>query len=175
MVSSSSSRLSPVARTASCRRSALRSCRLRPAHRPQARHHRQRRPGRAPARPSAAPSRSAVMLANGTRRLLGSAADAVRPRGPPAGQRRRRRLPRPRRPGRRPRPPRRGNGLVTISTSRPPNVAGVSGQGSLCTLTFKAIAAGDSNLALVKVGAQQRAGQSSGRRFAGRGACEVMC
>ena len=47
-----------------------------------------------------------------------------------------------------------GNGLVTISTSRPPGVAGVSGQGSLCVLTFKAKAAGDSNLSLVKVGAR---------------------
>jgi general secretion pathway protein D len=47
-----------------------------------------------------------------------------------------------------------GNGLVTISTSRPPNVQGVSGQGSVATLTFKAIATGDSNLALVKVGAR---------------------
>jgi general secretion pathway protein D len=47
-----------------------------------------------------------------------------------------------------------GNGLVTISTSRPPNLAGVNGQGSLCTLTFKAVAAGDSDLALVKVGAR---------------------
>jgi len=50
-----------------------------------------------------------------------------------------------------------GNGLVTISSSRPPNVGGVSGQGSLCTLTFKAVAAGDSNLALVKVGARNSA------------------
>ncbi|MEO8736835.1 MAG: cohesin domain-containing protein [Edaphobacter sp.] len=50
-----------------------------------------------------------------------------------------------------------GNGLVTISTSRPPNVAGINGQGSLCTLTFKAVAAGDSNLALVKVGARNSA------------------
>ncbi|HEV2709031.1 MAG TPA: cohesin domain-containing protein [Edaphobacter sp.] len=50
-----------------------------------------------------------------------------------------------------------GNGLVTISSSRPPNVAGVTGQGSLCTLTFKAVAAGDSNLALVKVGARNSA------------------
>ncbi len=45
------------------------------------------------------------------------------------------------------------NGLVAISTSRPPNTAGVNGQGSLCTLTFKAVAAGDSDLTLVKVGA----------------------
>jgi len=50
-----------------------------------------------------------------------------------------------------------GNGLVTISSSRPPNVAGVSGQGSLCTLTFKAVSVGDSNLALVKVGARNSA------------------
>jgi general secretion pathway protein D len=48
---------------------------------------------------------------------------------------------------------REDNGLVAISTSRPPNSAGVNGQGSLCTLTFKAIAAGDSDLTLVKVGA----------------------
>jgi general secretion pathway protein D len=47
-----------------------------------------------------------------------------------------------------------GNGLVTISTSRPPNVQGVSGQGSVATLTFKAVGAGDSNLSLVKVGAR---------------------
>ncbi len=50
-----------------------------------------------------------------------------------------------------------GNGLVTISTSRPPNVTGVTGQGSVATLTFKAIGAGDSNLTLVKVGARNSA------------------
>jgi general secretion pathway protein D len=48
---------------------------------------------------------------------------------------------------------REDNGLVAISTTRPPNATGVNGQGSLCTLTFKAIAAGDSDLNLVKVGA----------------------
>jgi general secretion pathway protein D len=48
---------------------------------------------------------------------------------------------------------REDNGLVAISTSRPPNTVGVNGQGSLCTLTFKAVAAGDSDLTLVKVGA----------------------
>jgi general secretion pathway protein D len=47
-----------------------------------------------------------------------------------------------------------GNGLVTVSTSRPPNVGGVNGQGSIATLTFKAIAVGDSDLSLVKVGAR---------------------
>jgi general secretion pathway protein D len=46
-----------------------------------------------------------------------------------------------------------GNGLVAISTNRPPNAPGVSGSGSLCTLTFKAVAPGDSTLSLVKVGA----------------------
>jgi general secretion pathway protein D len=50
-----------------------------------------------------------------------------------------------------------GNGLVTISTSRPPNVQGVTGQGSVATLTFKAVAPGDSNLSLVKVGARNSA------------------
>jgi general secretion pathway protein D len=50
-----------------------------------------------------------------------------------------------------------GNGLVAIAAERPPNSAGVTGQGSICTLTFKAIAAGDSDLALVKVGAHNSA------------------
>ena len=45
------------------------------------------------------------------------------------------------------------NGVVTVSASRPPNSGGVNGQGSVVTMTFKAVAAGDSNLALVKVGA----------------------
>ena len=48
---------------------------------------------------------------------------------------------------------REDKGLVAISSIRPPNTAGVTGTGSLCTLTFKAIAAGDSSLSLVKVGA----------------------
>jgi general secretion pathway protein D len=50
-----------------------------------------------------------------------------------------------------------GAGLVAIAAERPPNAAGVSGQGSICTLTFKAIAAGDSDLTLVKVGAHNSA------------------
>jgi general secretion pathway protein D len=48
---------------------------------------------------------------------------------------------------------REDKGLVAISSIRPPNTAGVSGTGSLCTLTFKAIAPGTSSLTLVKVGA----------------------
>jgi general secretion pathway protein D len=47
-----------------------------------------------------------------------------------------------------------GNGQVTISASRPPNAKGVNGQGTLCTLTFKALAAGDSPLTLMKIGAK---------------------
>jgi general secretion pathway protein D len=50
-----------------------------------------------------------------------------------------------------------GNGMVTISASRPPSTKGVDGQGSICVLTFKATAAGDSNLMLTKVGAQNSA------------------
>jgi general secretion pathway protein D len=53
-----------------------------------------------------------------------------------------------------------GNGMVTISASRPPGVKGVDGQGEVCVLTFKAIAAGDSNIALVKVGAKNSIGAS---------------
>jgi general secretion pathway protein D len=47
-----------------------------------------------------------------------------------------------------------GNGLVTITASRPPGVGGVNGQGEVCTLTFKAVGAGDTNIVLVKTGAQ---------------------
>jgi general secretion pathway protein D len=53
-----------------------------------------------------------------------------------------------------------GNGAVTISASRPPNVPGVSGEGSICTLTFKALATGDSSLALARVGAKNSQQQS---------------
>jgi len=44
--------------------------------------------------------------------------------------------------------------MATITASRPPNVAGVNGQGVICTLTFKAVASGDSKVTLVKVGAK---------------------
>ncbi len=47
-----------------------------------------------------------------------------------------------------------GNGLLRISATRPPNVKGVDGQGTLCTMTFKALAPGDSTLALTKIGAK---------------------
>jgi general secretion pathway protein D len=47
-----------------------------------------------------------------------------------------------------------GNGAVTISASRPPGLHGVDGPGTICTLTFKALASGDSTLALVRIGAK---------------------
>ena len=47
-----------------------------------------------------------------------------------------------------------GNGAVTISTSRPPGTKGVDGQGTLCTLTFKALAPGDAALSLVRISAK---------------------
>jgi len=45
-----------------------------------------------------------------------------------------------------------GNGAVTISATRPPGTKGVDGQGSICTLTFKAVGPGDSTLALTRIG-----------------------
>ncbi len=47
-----------------------------------------------------------------------------------------------------------GNGAVTISAMRPPKANGVDGQGTVCTLTFKALAPGKSNLALTRIGAR---------------------
>jgi general secretion pathway protein D len=47
-----------------------------------------------------------------------------------------------------------GNGAVTISASRPPGVSGVDGSGTVCTLTFKTIAKGDSSVQLVRIGAK---------------------
>ena len=46
-----------------------------------------------------------------------------------------------------------GNGVVKLTASRPPGVPGITGQGNVATLTFKAIAAGDSRLSLTQVGA----------------------
>jgi general secretion pathway protein D len=43
-----------------------------------------------------------------------------------------------------------GNGQVEISASRPPGVAGVSGSGTVCVLTFKAKAAGDATVAITR-------------------------
>ncbi len=45
-----------------------------------------------------------------------------------------------------------GNGAVTVSATRPPGNKGVDGQGTVCTLTFKALAPGDATLALTRIG-----------------------
>ncbi|MGA7157476.1 MAG: cohesin domain-containing protein [Acidobacteriaceae bacterium] len=45
-----------------------------------------------------------------------------------------------------------GNGAVTISATRPPGAKGVDGRGTVCTLTFKAIAPGSTPLALTRIG-----------------------
>lgn len=47
-----------------------------------------------------------------------------------------------------------GSGGVAISASRPPGVAGVSGTGQLCVLTFQAKAAGDSIVSVTKAAAR---------------------
>jgi general secretion pathway protein D len=49
-----------------------------------------------------------------------------------------------------------GNGMVTIGATRLQG-AGVSGTGSVCTLTFKAVGTGDSSISFVKVGAKNSA------------------
>lgn len=41
-----------------------------------------------------------------------------------------------------------GEGNVVISTSRPPGAAGISGNGTVCTLTFQAKAAGDATISI---------------------------
>ena len=43
-----------------------------------------------------------------------------------------------------------GNGQVEISASRPPGVKGVSGNGTVCVLSFKAKAAGDATIAITR-------------------------
>jgi general secretion pathway protein D len=58
-----------------------------------------------------------------------------------------------------------GNGAVTVSATRPPGAKGIDGQGTICTLTFKALAPGDATLQLTRIGlkdSQQRAIPSVG-------------
>jgi general secretion pathway protein D len=50
-----------------------------------------------------------------------------------------------------------GNGDVTISTSRPPGVKGINGNGNLCTLTFLAKAPGDATVQVTKAAARNSA------------------
>ena len=53
-----------------------------------------------------------------------------------------------------------GAGNVVISASRPPGVAGVTGAGTVCILTFQASAQGDANMAVVRASAKNSAQQS---------------
>ena len=46
------------------------------------------------------------------------------------------------------------SGTVTINASRPPAANGITGDGGLCTLTFKASVAGDATLSFIKFGAK---------------------
>ncbi|MFZ1945653.1 MAG: cohesin domain-containing protein [Acidobacteriaceae bacterium] len=50
-----------------------------------------------------------------------------------------------------------GNGDVTISTSRPPGVKGITGSGNLVTLTFMAKAPGDATVQVTKAAARNSA------------------
>src|SRR6185437_7286619 len=50
-----------------------------------------------------------------------------------------------------------GNGDVTISTSRPPGVKGITGNGNLVTLTFMAKAPGDATVQVTKAAARNSA------------------
>ena len=63
-----------------------------------------------------------------------------------------------------------GNGALTISATRPPGTKGVDGQGAVCTLTFRALAAGDSTLALTRIGTRD----SQQNRIAAVGAQGVV-
>jgi general secretion pathway protein D len=53
-----------------------------------------------------------------------------------------------------------GVGGLAISASRPPGVAGVTGSGSICVLTFQAKAAGDANISITRPGAKNSAQQT---------------
>jgi general secretion pathway protein D len=54
-----------------------------------------------------------------------------------------------------------GNGMLVIASSRPPGMAGVNGSGTVCILTFKAKAAGDASITLVRAAAKNSAQQST--------------
>jgi general secretion pathway protein D len=54
-----------------------------------------------------------------------------------------------------------GNGMLMIASSRPPGVAGVSGSGAVCILTFRAKAAGDAAITVVRAAAKNSAQQST--------------
>ena len=52
-----------------------------------------------------------------------------------------------------------GAGNVSVSTSRPPGVAGISGSGTLCTLTFQAKSKGDASIAITRPVVRDSKGQ----------------
>jgi general secretion pathway protein D len=52
-----------------------------------------------------------------------------------------------------------GPGVITIDASRPPGVAGLSGAGVVCVLSFQARAAGESALTMTKAAAVNSAQQ----------------
>ena len=54
-----------------------------------------------------------------------------------------------------------GNGMVVVSASRPPGVAGLSGSGTVCLLTFQAKAPGDAALNIVRASVKNSAQQSA--------------
>jgi general secretion pathway protein D len=47
-----------------------------------------------------------------------------------------------------------GHGMLVVSASRPPGVKGVTGAGTVCVLTFKATAAGDSTISVLRASAR---------------------
>ena len=53
-----------------------------------------------------------------------------------------------------------GAGGLAISASRPPGVAGVTGVGSICVLTFQAKAAGDASISITRPGAKNSTQQA---------------
>jgi general secretion pathway protein D len=54
-----------------------------------------------------------------------------------------------------------GSGMLVISSSRPPGMAGVNGAGVVCILTFRAKAAGDASISLVRAAAKNSAQQAT--------------
>jgi general secretion pathway protein D len=54
-----------------------------------------------------------------------------------------------------------GSGMLVISSSRPPGMAGVNGAGVVCILTFRANAAGDASISVVHAAARNSAQQAT--------------
>ncbi len=53
-----------------------------------------------------------------------------------------------------------GDGLVKINVARPPGVAGVNGNGPVCTMTFQAKAAGDAPISILRIAAKNSSQQA---------------